>query len=48
MSDMGAQVKKLDLKIGEVVDIEGRRYDLVSPRRSGGQSPARVTSSMAK
>jgi len=29
---MAVDVKKLDLRIGDVVEIDGRRYDVVSDR----------------
>jgi hypothetical protein len=35
MSAMAAEVKKLDVKIGDLVEIEGRRYDVVSDRTGG-------------
>jgi hypothetical protein len=35
MSGMAVEVKKLDVQIGDVVEIEGRRYDVV-PDRQGG------------
>jgi hypothetical protein len=30
MSAMAIEVKRLDVKIGDLVEIEGRRYDVVS------------------
>jgi hypothetical protein len=35
MSGMAVEVKTLDVRIGDVVEIEGRRYDVV-PDRQGG------------
>ena len=35
MAEMAIAVKKLDLKIGDLVEIEGRRYDVVSDRQGG-------------
>jgi hypothetical protein len=32
---MAVEVKKLDLRIGDVVEIDGRRYEVV-PDRQGG------------
>ena len=35
---MATAVKKLDLKIGELVEVGGRRYEVV-PDRQGGLTP---------
>jgi hypothetical protein len=35
MSGMAVEVKKLDVQIGDVVEIEGRRYDVVSDKAGG-------------
>ena len=35
MRPMAISAKKLDVKIGDVVEIEGRRYDVVSDREGG-------------
>jgi hypothetical protein len=35
MATMAVEAKKLDVKIGDVVEIDGRRYDVV-PDRAGG------------
>lgn len=35
MTIMAVEVKKLDAHIGDVVEIEGRRYDVVSDKADG-------------
>jgi hypothetical protein len=35
MSGMAVEVKKLDVRVGDLAEIEGRRYDVV-PDRQGG------------
>ncbi len=35
MSSMAVEIKKLDLRIGDVVEIDGRRYDVI-PDGEGG------------
>lgn len=35
MVPMAVEVKKLDLEIGDVVEIGGRRYDVVSDKAGG-------------
>jgi hypothetical protein len=35
MSGMAVEVKKLDVKIGDLVEIDGRRYDVVSDKAGG-------------
>ena len=35
MCNMAVEVKKLDLQIGDVVEIDNRRYDVVSDRVGG-------------
>ncbi len=35
MDEMAIAVKKLDVKIGDVVEVDGRRYDVVSDKASG-------------
>jgi hypothetical protein len=35
MRPMAVEVKKLDVKVGDLVEIEGRRYDVV-PDKAGG------------
>lgn len=42
---MPGEAKKLDVKIGELVEIEGRRYDVVSDKQGGvALEPAIVAS----
>ena len=41
MSPMAISAKKLDVKIGDVVEIEGRRYDVVSDKEGGVHPGAR-------
>jgi hypothetical protein len=35
MSSMAVEIKKLDVKIGDLVEIGGRRYDVVSDKAGG-------------
>jgi hypothetical protein len=35
MGAMAIEVKKLDLNIGDLVEIDGRRYDVVSDKAGG-------------
>ena len=35
MAAMAVEAKKLDLRIGDVVEIDGRRYDVVSDGEGG-------------
>jgi bifunctional DNA-binding transcriptional regulator/antitoxin component of YhaV-PrlF toxin-antitoxin module len=35
MSAMAAEVRRLDVKIGDVVEIDRRRYDVVSDKAAG-------------
>jgi hypothetical protein len=35
MTSMAVTAKKLDVHIGDVVEIEGRRYDVVSDKEGG-------------
>ncbi len=35
MGEMAVAVKKLEVKIGDLVEIDGRRYDVVSDKASG-------------
>jgi hypothetical protein len=45
MSSMAVEIKKLDLRIGEVVEIDGRRYDVVSDGADGITLEPALTSS---
>ena len=41
MTAMAVAAKKLDVKIGDLVEIEGRKYDVVSDKHGGvGLEPA--------
>jgi hypothetical protein len=35
MNAMAVEVKKLDVQVGDVVEIDGRRYDVVPDKRGG-------------
>lgn len=35
MTRMAVEVKQLDVRIGDVVEIEGRRYDVVPDKKGG-------------
>jgi hypothetical protein len=35
MRSMAVEIKKLDLRIGDVVEIDGRRYEVVSDKAGG-------------
>ncbi len=35
MPEMAVTAKKLDMKIGDLVEIDGRRYDVVSDKNGG-------------
>jgi hypothetical protein len=35
---MAVAAKKLDIKIGDLVEIEGRKYDVVSDKQGGGST----------
>ncbi len=35
MPEMAVAAKKVDMKIGELVEIDGRRYDVVSDKNGG-------------
>ncbi len=46
MSLMAVTAKKLDVKIGDVVEIEGRKYDLVSDKHGGVALESAITKSV--
>jgi hypothetical protein len=48
MSAMASEVKKLDVKIGDLVEIEGRRYDVVSDKAGGVALEPAITVSAAE
>lgn len=45
---MGITAKKLDVKIGDVVEIEGRRYDVVSDKHGGVTLEPAITNTAAE
>jgi NMD protein affecting ribosome stability and mRNA decay len=47
MVRMAVAVKKLDVQLGDVVEIDGRRYDVVSDKRGGVALEPAITSSVA-
>jgi bifunctional DNA-binding transcriptional regulator/antitoxin component of YhaV-PrlF toxin-antitoxin module len=46
MSPMAVEVKKLDVKIGDVVEIDRRRYDVVSDKAGGVALEPAITKSV--
>jgi hypothetical protein len=48
MSAMAVEIKKLDLRIGEVVEIDGRRYEVVPDRQDGLTLEPAITVSAAE
>lgn len=48
MVEMAVAVKKLDLEIGDLVDIGGRRYDVVSDRVGGLTLEPAITKTVAE
>jgi anaerobic selenocysteine-containing dehydrogenase len=48
MSTMAVTAKKLDVKIGDVVEIEGRRYDVVSDQEGGVTLEPAITQTVAE
>jgi len=45
MTSMAVTAKKLDVHIGDVVEIEGRRYDVVSDKEGGVTLEPAITKS---
>jgi bifunctional DNA-binding transcriptional regulator/antitoxin component of YhaV-PrlF toxin-antitoxin module len=45
---MAVTAKKLDVKIGDVVEIEGRRYDVVSDKEGGVTLEPAITKTVAE
>ena len=41
MSTMAIEVKRLDVKVGDLVEIDGRRYDVASDKAGGWRSSRR-------
>jgi hypothetical protein len=48
MPTMTVIAKKLDVKIGDVVEIEGRRYDVVSHKEGGVTLEPAITKTVAE
>jgi hypothetical protein len=48
MSPMAVTAKKLDVHIGDVVEIEGRRYDVVADKEGGVALEPAITKSVAE
>ena len=48
MVEMAVAVKTLDLEIGDLVDIAGRRYDVVSDRVGGVTLEPAITKTVAE
>lgn len=46
MADMAVAAKKLDVKIGDLVEIDGRRYDVVSDKAGGVALEPAITKSV--
>jgi hypothetical protein len=45
---MAITAKKLDVKIGDVVEIEGRKYDVVSDKHGGVTLEPAITKTVAE
>ena len=48
MTSMAVTTKKLDVHIGDVVEIEGRRYDVVSDKEGGVTLEPAITKTVAE
>jgi hypothetical protein len=48
MNPMAVAAKKLDVKIGDLVEIEGRRYDVVSDKEGGVTLEPAITKTVAE
>lgn len=48
MNAMAVTAKKLDVKIGDLVEIEGRRYDVVSDKHDGVALEPAITKTVAE
>jgi hypothetical protein len=48
MAAMAVEVKKLDVQIGDVVEINDRRYDVVSDKAGGVALEPAITSTVAE
>ncbi len=47
MAAMAVSVKRLDVQIGDLVEIDGRRYDVVSDKEGGVALEPAITSTVA-
>ncbi len=47
MTAMAVAVKKLDVQLGDVVEIAGRRYDVVSDKQGGVALEPAITRTVA-
>lgn len=48
MNPMAVTPKKLDLKVGDVVEVEGRHYDVVPNKNGGIALEAAITQTVAE
>ena len=48
MIAMAVLAKKLDIKIGDLVEIEGRKYDVVSDKQGGVTLEPAITKTVAE
>lgn len=48
MTSMAVTAKKLDVKIGDLVEIEGRKYDVVSDKHGGVALEPAITKTVAE
>ena len=48
MAVMAITAKRLDIKIGDLVEIEGRKYDVVSDKQGGVALEAAITKTVAE
>lgn len=48
MTGMAVTAKKLDVKIGDLVEIDGRKYDVVSDKEGGVTLEPAITKTVAE
>ena len=48
MNSMAVTAKKLDMRIGDLVEIEGRKYDVVSDKQGGVTLEPAITKTVAE
>ena len=48
MESMGVAPKKLDVRVGDLVEIDGRRYEIVPDKRGGLTLEAAATVTVAE